>query len=152
MTIRSMVALAAVLASSSCSSTPPTAAGTTLLAATFAHDQGGPPAEMSGAAPTRHVSKVRVAGGAAEVEIRLDVVERPGGKYLHGVEVVAVDSGGGVLTARVPPGMSPVNRGTTEEVLASLVLMVDWRQEKIGSSSLRQSSIEIRGDGTASAP
>lgn len=152
MTIRSMVALAAVLAASSCSGTPPTAAGTTLLTATFAHEQGGPPAELSGVAPTRHVSKVRVGGGVAEVEIRLDVVEGPGGKYLHGVEVAVVDAGGGVMTARVPPGMSPINRGTTEQVLASLTLMVDWRQEKIGSSSLRQSSIEIRGDGTASVP
>lgn len=146
-----MLLIASLLALSACNRSTPTPVGTTLLVAKFGHDEGGPPDGTTGGTTARHVSKVPVAGGAAEVEVRLDTIEIPGGKYLQGVEVVVTESGGGVLTAQIPQGMMPINRGTPEQVFASMTMRVDWRQEKAMSSSLRQTSIELSADGTASA-
>jgi hypothetical protein len=150
MRMRRGVSLAGFLVAAACNG-PVTAPGTSLLKTTFSEAQGGPPAALSDVHPTLHVSHVTVAGGAADIEVRLDVVEGPKGRYLHDVELVVAASGGGALTATVPPGASPVNRGTVENVLASLPLMVEWRQEKLGSSSLRQTMIEVVADGTATA-
>lgn len=130
-----------------CGCNTPTPAGTSLLKTTFSEAQGGPPSALSAVAPTRHDSQVSVAGGAADVEVRLDVVEGPTGHYLKSVEFLASRSGGGTLSARVPPGITPVNRGTAENVLVSLPLMVEWRQERPWGSSVRQSTVEIYGDG-----
>lgn len=149
MTRRTSIVFALFLLSgAACGGSPPTPAGTALLAAKFGPDQGGPPLDLASATPTRHVSKVAIARGA-EIEVRLDVVEGPSGKYLHGVEVVVVENGGGTLTASIPAGMNPVNRGTAEQVVASLTLMTEWRQRRMMSSSLAQTSIEIAADGTA---
>jgi hypothetical protein len=130
-----------------CGCNTPTPAGTSLLKTTFTETQGGPPAVLAATAPTRHVSQVNVAGGTAEIEVRLDVVEGSTGHYLQGVELVATRSGGGTLSAQVPSGATPVNRGTVENVLASLPLMVEWRQDRPWSNTVRQSTVEIFGDG-----
>jgi hypothetical protein len=144
-----MASVAGLLVATACSR--PTAPGTSLLKATFDEAQGGPPAALAGATSTQHLTHLSVAGGAAEVDVRLDVVQGPKGRYLHGVEIVTTQSGGGTLSASVPSGAIPVNRGTAENVLASLRLMVEWRREQIGSSSLRQTMIEIAADGSATA-
>jgi hypothetical protein len=148
MRLWTMVSLAGLLVAGACNR-PVTAPGTSLLKMTFSEAQGGAPAALSGAHPTLHVSHVAVASGAADIEVRLGVVEGPKGRYLHDVELVTTQSGGGELSATVPPGASAVNRGTAESVLASLPLLVEWRQEKLGSSSLRQTMIEVVADGTA---
>lgn len=153
MTGRMVAAAGALLFLSAACNKPSlaTPAGTTILKTTFTPEQGGPPSALTGTAPTRHVSTIPVADGAAEVEVRLDVLQRPDGKYLHAVEVVATKSGGGTLTAEIPQGMSPVNRGTPEQVLASLTLMTTWNHATPMKTSLRQTSIQIAGDGTAIA-
>jgi hypothetical protein len=150
MRIRTIVSHAGLLVMFACGRAS-TAPGTSLLKTTFGETQGGPPAALASTHPTRHVSLVPVAGGAAVVEVRLDVVEGPKGRYLQGVEIVTTQSGGGTLEASVPAGASAINRGTTESVVASLPLMVEWRQEKLCSSSLRQTTIEISADGSATA-
>jgi hypothetical protein len=148
--MRWVASSAGLLVAASCGS-PSTPPGTSLLKTTFGEAQGGPPAAMASAPPTRHVTHLAVAGGAADVEVRLDVIEGPKGRYLHGVEIVATQTGGGTLEATVPSGASAVNRGTADSAVASLPLMVQWRQEKACSTSLRQTMIEVAADGSATA-
>lgn len=143
----------ATLAFAACNTpTTSTPADTSLLVAKFSNEQGGPPAEYAAIASARHVSTVKVAGGAADVEVRLDTIDAPtGGKYIAGVELVAKSSGDGQLTAEVPAGIQPINRGTNETPVASLTLMVTWKKDTRTSASTRQTPIEIAGDGTVTA-
>ena len=150
MNIRIIAVAAALLCLSACNKpNTPTAPGTTILKTTFTTAQGGPPAELASVAPTRHLSHLKVAEGAAEIDVRLDIVDAPKGKYLQGLEIVVTASGGGTMTATLPPGLITTNRGTAELPIASTIVMVEWRQSRATSSSLRQNSIEILGDGTA---
>jgi len=145
-----LIVMAAAFALSACNRGPaPTAPGTTLLVAIFGASEGGPPLGVD-VSPTRTTTKVPVERGA-EVEVRLDVAEVNGGKYLHKVEVAVIGNGGGFLTAELPKGQVPVNRGTEEQPVASMRLMVTWRKENLGSSSLSQTSIDLSADGTVSA-
>lgn len=153
--MRRRVLFAVVLASvAGCGGgTTPTAPQTTLLMTILEPAQGGLPAgkDAVASAPTRHVSTHKVGGGVAEVEVRLDVVEAGGGRYLHRVEIVAIDAGGGALAASIPSGVMPVNRGTPDAPVASLRVMVEWRKDSTFSKQLRQTSLDLKADGTVSA-
>ena len=146
-----LIVMTAALALSACNPGPvPTAPGTTLLAATFGASEGGVPAGAEFTA-LRTAAKVPVERGA-EVDVILDVAEvKGGGQYFQKVEVSVRGNGGGFLTAELPKGQVPVNRGTVEQPVASMRLMVTWRKENLGSSSLSQTSIELTADGTVRA-
>jgi hypothetical protein len=147
--MKSLVAFAVLALLAGCNT--PTAAGTVLLTQKLDAAHGNVPAGSPEAAPKRIASKVRVANGAAEVEVRLDVVEIPAGKFLSGVEVAVTDNGGGELSAAMPPGASPINMGTTEAVLAAQQVMVEWHKKSLTGTNMSQTMIEVRGDGTANA-
>lgn len=147
--MKNAIAALAVVVLTGCNN--PTPKGTVLLKQKLDHSLGGAPAGSPETAPKQVTSKVRIAADAAEVEVRLDVVEVPQGRFLSAVEVAVTDNGGGEVTAVIPPGASPVNRGTAEAVLASQRVRVEWRKNGFGGSTLRQTDLEVRGDGSVSA-
>ena len=140
---------------SGCGSTTPSADGSSLFKTRFSESQGGPPAALK-AKPTRHSHTLSVnPDKAADVKVELEVVKDPasGAQYLHNVEVFVARNGGGMLSATLPSGASPVNLGTTKVPIASHPLMVEWQHDG-GCSGKRfgQTPLTLRGDGSVTLP